>query len=110
MRPGWLKCAGCLFYTQDNTEDRGNYPPCFCRFSPKGYTKRKESFCSHWVCRRCLQPWRTVEWEYVNPERQNGWEFWSVQNHFTCGESGEHKERVEPEVNLATAVPTSTGE
>ena len=78
MRPDWMKCETCLFFQQSGEE---------CWKSPRTYIVGREAFCADWTCRRCLQPWRFLEIEYMSEKRQNGYEFFSFNNHSTCLEA-----------------------
>lgn len=68
MRPEWLKCETCLFYAQDGS----GYFKCFK--SPRPLIVYPLHFCGSWACRRCLQPWRQLKFQYYSPERQWGLE------------------------------------
>ncbi len=85
MRPAWLKCETCLFEGPDGGADN-----LLCYKNPLRVKVYKDSFCGAWTCRRCLQPWRYGQIEYFSPERQWGWEYYGVNNHYECKEAGEH--------------------
>jgi len=83
MRPGWLKCEGCLFCSRPKPPDGDDLWPDeiknlhFCSLSSRAVQVKPENFCGSWVCRRCLQPW-------------NLWSCVGFTDHFTCGEVGNH--------------------
>lgn len=54
MRPEWLKCEVCLYYTVQSK---------VCKLEPSTYEKDRDAYCSHWTCRRCLCPWHAKHGE-----------------------------------------------
>jgi len=99
MRPDWMKCEACLFYTERPIEDDDPRRHHNCMRSPRPIGTTPKSFCGSWTCRRCLQPWRYPNIEYYSPERTSGWEYFEFNNHFECVERCETHHDVEQILN-----------
>ena len=83
MKPPWFICDRCLFFEADNISEnaQGN-----CNRSPHVQRKRRDDYCASWTCRRCLESWCRVNWEYFDRERTMGWEYHGIINHAKCQE------------------------
>jgi hypothetical protein len=81
MKPAWFICDKCLFFREDNPpETAGGY----CWKNPKGTITDRDSWCFFWTCRRCLEPWRRLNWEYLDSQRKVGWEYYQLIDHNKC--------------------------